>query len=88
MLVPSLACPAACSYCFGPHEGRQRMDGEMLQAVVAWQKQMGGDRSLEITFHGGEPLVPGADFYRQALTQAASPATKRRIYALQLDKSG
>ncbi len=79
MLVPSLACPAACSYCFGPHEGRQRMDGEILQAVVAWQKRMGGDRSLEITFHGGEPLVPGADFYRQALPLLRDGLAPRRV---------
>jgi uncharacterized protein len=67
MVVPSLACPAACAYCFGPHEGGPPMRRETVEAVVAWQKALGCDSPLEITFHGGEPLVPGADFYRMAL---------------------
>ena len=67
MLVPSLACPASCAYCFGPHEGWEVMRQETVEAVVRWQSALGGDEPLEITFHGGEPLVPGIDFYRMAL---------------------
>jgi uncharacterized protein len=84
MLVPSLACPATCAYCFGPHAGGAVMRRQTLEAVVEWQQALsaGGDgddnegggsgsrpndRALEITFHGGEPLVPGAAFYRMAL---------------------
>jgi hypothetical protein len=72
VLVPSLACPAGCAYCFGPHVGAEVMSRETIDAVVRWQRMLacdgpdaGGD--LEITFHGGEPLVPGVDFYRMAL---------------------
>ena len=44
------------------------MGREVLEAVVAWQKIANDDaESLEITFHGGEPLVPGSAFYREAL---------------------
>ena len=90
MLVPSLACPASCAYCFGPHAGGKAMGRGTLDAVVEWQRAMGavpdgggiddacgGERgngnsrpnggAIEITFHGGEPLVPGADWYREAL---------------------
>lgn len=67
MLVPSLACPASCAYCFGPHEGATTMQRETVEAVVRWQRTRDSDRTLEITFHGGEPLVPGIDFYRMAL---------------------
>jgi uncharacterized protein len=68
LLVPSLACPAACGYCFGPHEGGAHMSRETVEAIVGWQHSLGGDgQSLEITFHGGEPLVPGAEYYRMAL---------------------
>lgn len=67
MLLPTLACPAACSYCFGPHAGGESMRRETLEAVVRWQQQSGNGKPLEITFHGGEPLMPGAAFYRMAL---------------------
>jgi len=34
MLVPSLACPAGCAYCFGPHVGAEGMGRETVDAVV------------------------------------------------------
>ena len=38
---------------------------ETLAAVIHWQNTLdAGDEPIEITFHGGEPLVPGADFWR------------------------
>ncbi|MGA3058364.1 MAG: hypothetical protein ABSE70_10085 [Candidatus Limnocylindrales bacterium] len=62
------------------------MGRETLEAVVEWQRALGGGPeggddegcgnpepgsngrgSLEVTFHGGEPLVPGARWYREAL---------------------
>ncbi len=68
MLVPTLACPAACRYCFGPHAGSGVMPPATLEAIARWVKTWGAsDHPLEITFHGGEPLLPGARFYRQAL---------------------
>ncbi len=67
MLLPTLACPAQCAYCFGPHQGNGAMSHQTLEAAVRWQQRWGGTEPLEITFHGGEPLLPGARFYRQAL---------------------
>ena len=67
MLVPSLACPASCTYCFGPHKGEAFMSRETIESIVQWQNALGEKDALEITFHGGEPLVPGASFYRMAL---------------------
>jgi uncharacterized protein len=43
------------------------MDQGTVDAVVRWQSTLDGNEPLEITFHGGEPLVPGVDFYRMAL---------------------
>jgi uncharacterized protein len=85
MLVPSLACPAACGYCFGPHEGGARMSRETVEAVVAWQRSLGrGDQALEITFHGGEPLVPGAEYYRMVLPLLRQGLAPRRVrFAMQ-----
>ena len=69
MLIPSLACPASCSYCFGPHHGpimnRETLADalDFMGAIVSetdWSK-------IKVTFHGGEPLMAGHDFWRQAL---------------------
>ena len=68
MILPSLACPASCKYCFGPHAGGSSMRRATVEAIVHWQNTLkGSDDSLDITFHGGEPLIPGAPFYRMAL---------------------
>ena len=69
MLVPSLACPAACSYCFGPHEGPTMSPQTMESALdfivrIAAQPPQG---KVKVTFHGGEPLVAGHTLWRQAL---------------------
>ena len=81
MLVPSLACPASCAYCFGPHVGDAVMGRETLEAVVRWQATLHGDDggALEITFHGGEPLVPGQAFYRIALPLLRDGLAPRRV---------
>ena len=69
-LVPSLGCPADCAYCFGPRAPGRTMSRETLDAVVAWQRALSGggpDESLQVTFHGGEPLVAGSAWFRMAL---------------------
>ncbi len=42
------------------------MSIETIKEVVAWLKDFRTDR-VTFTFHGGEPLLAGAEFYRQAL---------------------
>ncbi len=46
------------------------MSIDTIRDVVAWLKNFSTDR-VTFTFHGGEPLLAGADFYRQALPQLA-----------------
>ena len=84
MLLPSLACPASCAYCFGPNAGGPAMSRETLDAVVEWQRALGAEAggapgTLEITFHGGEPLVPGAGWYRMALPLLRDGLAPRRV---------
>lgn len=43
------------------------MSRETLEAIIHWQRSISDGNKIEITFHGGEPLVPGADFYKMAL---------------------
>jgi uncharacterized protein len=42
MLVPTLDCPASCSYCFGPHEGSNVMEPATVRAAAAWHRSLGG----------------------------------------------
>lgn len=42
------------------------MDIETVREIVAWLRDFRSGR-VTLTFHGGEPLLAGADFYRQAL---------------------
>ena len=63
MLIPSLSCPAACRYCFGPNTG-PAMDIRMVKHTVDYMDsvvQETGQDKVRVTFHGGEPLAAGHD---------------------------
>ncbi|MDO9324265.1 MAG: TIGR04083 family peptide-modifying radical SAM enzyme [Methanoregula sp.] len=66
MLIPTLGCPARCSYCWSSEPGSPKMSIDTIKETVAWLKDFKKDQ-VTITFHGGEPLLGGVDFYRQAL---------------------
>jgi len=66
MLIPTLGCPARCRYCWSSEEGSPVMSIDTVRETVEWLKGF-QDRPVTVTFHGGEPLLAGADFYRQAL---------------------
>jgi uncharacterized protein len=66
MLIPTLGCPSRCSYCWSSAEGSPIMSVSTVNEVVGWLKDFRNDR-VTFTFHGGEPLLAGADFYRKVL---------------------
>ena len=66
MIIPTLGCPSKCKYCWSSEEGSPVMSIDTVKEIVAWLKNFRSDR-VTFTFHGGEPLLAGADFYRQAL---------------------
>jgi len=66
MIIPTLGCPGRCKYCWSSEEGAPVMSVNTMKDIVAWLKEFRKDR-VTFTFHGGEPLLAGADFYRQAL---------------------
>jgi len=66
MLIPTLGCPGRCKYCWSSAEGSPIMTIDTVKDVVVWLKDFKKER-VTFTFHGGEPLLAGADFYRQAL---------------------
>ena len=68
MIIPTLGCPANCSYCWSSEETSPIMSVETVKKTAEWIKSLNLDGYLAtITFHGGEPLLAGADFYRQSL---------------------
>jgi uncharacterized protein len=66
MVIPTLGCPSKCAYCWSSEVGSPIMSIETVKDIVAWLKDFRSD-PVTFTFHGGEPLLAGADFYRQAL---------------------
>ncbi|MDT8357578.1 MAG: TIGR04083 family peptide-modifying radical SAM enzyme [Methanomicrobiaceae archaeon] len=66
MLIPTLGCPARCKYCWSSEAGSPIMSIDTVREVVEWLKDFRED-PVTFTFHGGEPLLAGADFYQEAL---------------------
>ncbi|MDO8727564.1 MAG: TIGR04083 family peptide-modifying radical SAM enzyme [Candidatus Methanoperedens sp.] len=66
MLIPTLGCPSKCSYCWSSDERSPVMSIETIKEVVSWLKDFRNE-PVTFTFHGGEPLLAGANFYREAL---------------------
>ena len=66
MIIPTLGCPSKCKYCWSSEEGSPVMPVDTVRDIVSWLKDLPNDR-VTFTFHGGEPLLAGADFYRTAL---------------------
>lgn len=69
----TLDCNADCSYCFQKHHG-QIIDIStveiILQKVVSNNYKKGippKNNILEVTWHGGEPLLAGVEFYRKVV---------------------
>ncbi|MGZ4938698.1 MAG: TIGR04083 family peptide-modifying radical SAM enzyme [Halobacteriota archaeon] len=66
MIIPTLGCPSKCAYCWSSEAGSPIMSIETVKDIVVWLKDFRSD-PVTFTFHGGEPLLAGANFYRQAL---------------------
>jgi uncharacterized protein len=66
MIIPTLGCPSKCAYCWSSEAHSPIMSIETVKDIVTWLTDFRND-PVTFTFHGGEPLLAGADFYRQAL---------------------
>ena len=66
MIIPTLGCPSKCHYCWSSDENSPKMSIDTVREIAEWLKDYRSDQ-VTITFHGGEPLLAGAEFYRQAL---------------------
>lgn len=66
MIIPTLNCPSNCKYCWGSESNSPMMDTEVIDQIADWLKDFRDD-NVHFTFHGGEPLLAGYDFYKYAL---------------------
>jgi uncharacterized protein len=68
VLQPTPFCNIDCSYCYLPYRARRdRMSVATARAAIVWMlvNEL-VDQHLSIAWHGGEPLVAGQAFYREA----------------------
>jgi len=66
MIIPTLGCPGRCKYCWSSDENSPKMSIETVQEIVEWLRPI-QEEHVTVTFHGGEPLLAGPDFYRKVL---------------------
>ncbi|NLI54041.1 MAG: SPASM domain-containing protein [Clostridiales bacterium] len=67
MLIPTAACQASCVYCFGPNRG-ETMSASVADWALAFMARIApAEGNVYVTFHGGEPLLAGVDYYESIL---------------------
>lgn len=83
MLIPTLRCPARCAYCWSSEHSGPMMDLETVRAATDWIASL-NDNPVTVTFHGGEPLMAGPDFYEAALPMIEEGLAPRTVaFAMQ-----
>lgn len=83
MLVPTLGCPSDCAYCWSSEEDSPVMTVDIIKDVVKWLQDFRKE-PVTFTFHGGEPLLAGYDFYKESLPLLAEGlADLKPAFALQ-----
>lgn len=62
----------ACDYCYYldrdslyPGLSSPRMDEETLEAVIVQHRDATADPVIQFSWHGGEPTIPGLDYFRR-----------------------
>jgi uncharacterized protein len=74
MPVLSKACQASCNYCFGPNKG-SIVSVEQLEQNAKFMidfVRKNNVPKVDITFHGGEPLLAGFDKWKTILEKLSS----------------
>lgn len=71
MIIPTMGCPANCSYCWSSETTSLVMSQETMDNIIDWLKEF-KQEPVTFTFHGGEPLLAGYDFYEHALKRIST----------------
>ena len=85
-------CNLRCRYCYYlgknslyPDKGSFHMADDILELYIKQHIQATSDNNVNFSWHGGEPLLAGIDFYRRVLKlqSALKPAGKTIINGIQ-----
>ena len=83
MLLPAMSCPARCQYCFGPNStpagSLGRMGAAVLEAAAGWMSADATRDGCNVTFHGGEPLSAGLEFFQASLPLLHKSCTGKQL---------
>lgn len=69
-LIPTVKCNSSCSYCYCIKNSDCIMQPETLIEAISFISRISKEQvksKTQITFHGGEPLSTGNDFYSFAI---------------------
>jgi len=86
------ACNLACSYCYYlckknlyPENEHFKMDDDILEKYIIQHIEASPEKIISFSWHGGEPLLAGIDFYRKVvkLQTELRPAGKVIINGIQ-----
>lgn len=61
-----MGCPANCDYCWSSETTSLVMSKETMDDIIEWLSDFKVE-PVTFTFHGGEPLLAGYDFYEYSL---------------------
>jgi len=81
-IVPSLACQAACKYCFGPHKGAI-MDERTAKETIRFIHSIANEteaKDINITFHGGEPLLAPLPVWQMLFGEIKTLSDEYRLH--------
>jgi uncharacterized protein len=86
------ACNLNCTYCYYldksllyGHKKTHHMTNEMLETYIRQHIEASTGKEITFSWHGGEPLLAGLDFYRKvvALQEKYNPAGREIINGIQ-----
>jgi uncharacterized protein len=66
-----ISCNIGCKYCFHRYKQQQdfsqRMPISVIESLFTGMINIYGKKSLQVLWHGGEPMLAGMDFFQQAV---------------------
>ena len=69
-IIPTTSCNSTCKYCYGTNATNKVMEQSLFRNAIKvfynLTTECNGTKT-ELSFHGGEPLLAGANFYEKAL---------------------
>lgn len=80
-IIPCLDCQASCSYCFSSNDGHRfpLQKIPFLIDFIANTADKCNSTQVDITFHGGEPLLAPKKFYVDLITGLIKSIPEKRI---------